>query len=173
MSRSRPHHWHGGEAPSGRPVVVGVVPGQPPWVVQQAAELALATGGGLVCAWVDGSRVLVGEEPDGTITTTPLDPDQDDDGRRLAAEKEMNRHLKHDLVVVDVPWLFVYTVGEAARGLTAVADEHDARVIAVGPRRPGIGGWMNQVVGGSVAGRLAHTQHRPVMIIPPAARGSA
>lgn len=64
----------------------------------------------------------------------------------------------------------VYTVGETARALAAVAAQHDARLVAVGPRRPGLVGWMDEAVGGSVAGRLAHTQHRPVLIVPPALR---
>ncbi|OIQ84729.1 universal stress protein family protein [mine drainage metagenome] len=165
MSRSRPHHWHGAEPPADHPVVVGVVPGQNPATVRQAAGLARAMGVGLVCVWVDASRTFVGEDPDGTVMTTPLDPDQDDDGHRLRVEKDMNHQLKEHLAGVDVPWLFVYTVGEEARALSAVAVDHDASVIAVGPRRHGLSGWMNELVGGSVAGRLAHTQHRPVTIL--------
>jgi nucleotide-binding universal stress UspA family protein len=141
-------------------------------VVHEAAALATALGCGLVCAWVDGSRVVIGEQPDGTITTTPLDPDQDDDDRRLRAEKEMSRHLKLVLAQTDVPWLFVYTVGEAAHGLAAIAEQHDARLIAVGARRHGLAGWMTQLIGGSVAGRLVHTQTRPVVVFPPGPRGS-
>ena len=50
--------------------------------------------------------------------------------------------------------------------LTLVADEHDARTIAVGTRRPGVVHRMNQVVAGSVAGRLAHARRRPGLLVP-------
>ena len=39
-------------------------------------------------------------------------------------------------------------------------------MIVVGSRRAGLGGWMNHLVGGSTAGRLAHTQPIPVTIVP-------
>ena len=41
-----------------------------------------------------------------------------------------------------------------------------AWMIALGTRRAGLGGWMNHLVGGSTAGRLAHTQPVPVTIVP-------
>jgi nucleotide-binding universal stress UspA family protein len=169
MSRSQPHHWHGGAAPHGRPVVVGVAPGQRSQVVREAGALARSMGVGLICVWSDASHVYVGQEPDGTVDATPLDPDQDDAGV-VTAEAELEHRLERDLADVDVPWLFVYTVGEIVRALDTMAVEHDARLIAVGPRQPGFAGWMNQVIGGSIAGRLAHTQHRPVLIVPPAPR---
>lgn len=168
MNRSLPHHWHGGAVPPGRPVVVGVVPDQQPVVVQEAGALAQSMGVGLICVWADASHVFVGDEPDGAFDATPLDPDQDDDAG--TADADLERRLERDLADVAVPWLFVYTVGETARALAAVAAQHDARLVAVGPRRPGLVGWMDEAVGGSVAGRLAHTQHRPVLIVPPALR---
>ena len=173
VGTSRPHRWHDDAAAHLHPVVLGVVPDQPASTVLQAAGLAAALGTGLVCVWVDGSRVVVAEQPDGALTTTPLDPDEDDDGRPPEAEQEVDRHLKSVLADVRHPWLFVSTVGETVRGLTAAAEQHDARRIAVGARRSGIAGWMNQLVGGSVAGRLAHTQGRPVVVLPHPPRGSA
>lgn len=173
MSRSAPHHWHGGPPGPGRPVVVGVIPGRGSWVAQESAALAQAMGVALVCVWADPSRVYVADGPDGTIETTPLDPDQDDDGSPTADEAALEARLADDLAQLDVVWRFVYTVDEPARALDAVAAQYDARLIAVGPRRPGWAGWMSQMVGGSVAGRLAHTQHRPVLVVPPAPRGSA
>lgn len=50
--------------------------------------------------------------------------------------------------------------------LALVADEHDARTTVVGTHRPGLVHWMSQVVASSVAGRLAHTQRRPVLLVP-------
>jgi nucleotide-binding universal stress UspA family protein len=169
MSRSQPHHWHGGAGPHGRPVLVGVVPGQSPRVLLEAADMARSMATGLICVWADASQVYVDVEPDGTLDATRLDPDQDDEGV-IGAEEDLERQLEQELADVEVPWLFVFAVGETVRALAAVAAEHDARLIAVGPRQPGLAGWMNQLVGGSVAGHLAHTQHRPVLIVPPAPR---
>ena len=59
-----------------------------------------------------------------------------------------------------LPWRFVYTTGEAARGLSLVADEHDARMIVVGTHRPGLMHWMNQLVSGSVAGAVRFSRRR-------------
>ena len=172
MSRSRLHQGHGDPPSKRAPVVVGVVPQQSADLVRRAASLARDMGAGLLCVWVDGSRALVGQDDDGTLLTTPVDPDQDDDSAVLA-EDRLLRHLEDVLAESSVSWRFVYTVGEVARGLSGVADQNDAALIVVGTRRPGLAGWMNQLVGGSVAGRLAHTQHRPVTVIPPATRDSA
>ena len=50
--------------------------------------------------------------------------------------------------------------------LARVARESGATLIVIGSRRPGIGGWMNHLIGGSTAGHLAHTQPLPVTIVP-------
>jgi len=164
MSRTRPRPWSG-PVPE-RPVVVGVQPGQDPAVVRQAAGFARTLGTGLVCVWVDPSQVVVTLEADGTWDTTPMDPDRDDEPDGSPAEAALFARLDDLLAGGDVPWRFEYAAGETARGLHAAAEAHDAPLIAVGTRRPGFGGWMTEVVGGSVAGRLAHTQDRPVLVIP-------
>jgi len=49
-----------------------------------------------------------------------------------------------------------------------VGREEGAAMIVIGSRRPGLGGWMNHLIGGSTAGHLAHTQPLPVTIVPQA-----
>jgi nucleotide-binding universal stress UspA family protein len=149
-----------------RPVVLGVQPDQDPTVVEQAIGIARALGTGLVCVWVDPSQVVVTLEADGTWDTTPVDPDRDDDLDGSPVEAALFAHVEEQLAGAGLPWRFEYAAGETARGLHAAAEAHDATLIAVGTRRPGFGGWMTEVVGGSVAGRLAHTQDRPVLVIP-------
>ena len=153
--------------PGAPTLVVGVLPHQSPTVVHRAASLAHTMRASLVCVWADPARSFVAEEPDGTLVTTPLDPDhadsQDGDG---VAETALSEQLAADLGGVEVPWRFVYTVGEASRALARVAQEAGAVLIVIGSRRPGIGGWMNHLIGGSTAGRLAHTQPVPVTIVP-------
>src|SRR5699024_10806993 len=75
---------------------------------------------------------------------------------------DLRRHLEGR----EVSWRFVYTAGEAPRGLARVAREYQAPAVVVGSRRPGPGGWMNEMFGGSVAGHLSHTQETPVLVVP-------
>lgn len=163
MTRYVPRPW---SAPtSGQPVVVGVEPAQDPWVVREAASIAKSIGVGLVCAWIDPTHVVAEHEPDGSLDLVPVDSDRDEDADE-APDEALAARLAVTLEPTEVPWRFVYATGEAAHGLREVADECDARLIAVGTHRRGLGFWMNQLIGGSVAGRLAHTQHRPVLVIP-------
>ena len=166
MTRSAPHAWHGVPTPGARTVVVGVVPRQSPAVVRHAAGLASALGADLVCVWSDAARTFVAQEPDGTLVTTPLDPDHADPSDEVTEEAAVASEVARHLEGVDLAWRFVYTVGEASRELARVGRETGATMIVVGGRRPGLGGWMNHLVGGSTAGRLAHTQPLPVTIVP-------
>ncbi len=153
--------------PGGPTVVVGVIPGQSPAVVHRAADLARAMGADLVCVWSDAARTFVAREPDGTLVTTPLDPDHVDEREdEVAAETSLVAEVGRNLEGSDVPWRFVYTVGEASRELAHVGRQAGASMIVVGSRRPGLGGWMNHLIGGSTAGHLAHTQPLPVTIVP-------
>jgi nucleotide-binding universal stress UspA family protein len=160
---SAPSNW-----PSPGPervIVVGVDAEQRPNVVTQAADLASMMSAGLVCAWVDSTQVIYGASLDGTRLITPLDPDQVA-GSSEAMRERVFQHIAEELSGVDVPWRLEDTVGDIASGLSEVAEEWDAAVIAVGGRRPGFSGWMNELIGGSIAGHLVHTQHRPVLVIP-------
>jgi nucleotide-binding universal stress UspA family protein len=169
MTRSVPRPW---SAPvTGRPVLVGVEPAQSDRVVAEAADLARSLGTGLVCVWVDAAHLVAEREADGSVDLVPVDSDHDEDGEG-SPDDAVAAHLAASLGPTGVPWRFVYATGEAARGLAAVADEHDARIIVVGTHRAGLAHWMSQVVSGSVAGRLAHTQHRPVLLVPASGHGA-
>jgi len=162
-SPTAPANW-----PSPNPeriVVVGVDADQAPHIVRETAKLAAAMSAGLVCAWVDSTQVIYGASLDGTRLITPLDPDQTA-GASEALHERVHRFVAEQLAGSPVPWRLESTVGDIASGLTEVAQEWDADVIAVGGRRPGFSGWMNEVIGGSIAGHLVHTQHRPVLVIP-------
>ena len=169
MSRSFPRPWSA-PAPE-HPVLVGVEPGQSPRVVAEAAALAASLRTGLVCVWVDPAHLVAEREPNGSVDLLPVDSDRDDDEDESPDDAVASR-LAARLGPTGVPWRFVYVTGEAARGLASVADEHDARLIVVGTHRPGLAHWMNQVMSGSVAGRLAHTQRRPVLLVPAPPHGA-
>ncbi len=163
MTRHVPRRW---TAPvTGRPVLVGVEPAQESHVVQEAAALARALGTGLVCLWVDGAHVVAEHEPDGTLDLVPTDSDRDEPDDQVPDDALVARLAEH-LDPTGVPWLFVYATGEPVHGLREVAEAYDARLIAVGARRHGLGPWVNELIGGSIAGRLAHTQERPVLVVP-------
>jgi len=167
MARSAPHPWHGTPVDGARAVVVGVIPGQAARVVHAAAELAAALGSNLVCVWSDTARTLVATHGDGSLESTPLDPDHVDTiEEQVVADEELAAEVADHLSGYKGPWRFVYTVGEPTHALGRVAQEHDAWMITVGSRRAGLGGWMNHLVAGSTAGRLAHTQPIPVTIVP-------
>jgi nucleotide-binding universal stress UspA family protein len=46
------------------------------------------------------------------------------------------------------------------------ADQIDARLLVVGTRKRGIGESIREFFTGSVGARLAHRQHRPILIVP-------
>lgn len=146
-------------------IVVGVDVEQQANVLPRAAALAAQMSAGLVCAWVDATQVIYGASIDGTRLITPLDPDQTAGTNEALAER-IFAHVAEQLSGTDVPWRVESTVGDIASGLTEIATDFDAELIVVGSRRPGFSGWMNEVIGGSIAGHLVHTQPRPVLVIP-------
>lgn len=149
---------------TGRPVVVGVVPGQPALVALTAISLAGATGGKAVFAYVDPSRVVLEEYPDGTVRHAALDPDGVDDWQRLAAS--LREGLATVLAGREVAWEFRYLAGRPDRALTHLARAVDAAVIVVGERTPGGPGRARRMLEGSVGTHLSHHQHRPVLVVP-------
>jgi len=146
-------------------VVVGVSPGQPALVALTAASLAGAVGARLYAAYVDPSRFVVEEHPDGTVRHQPVDPDGVDDAWH-DTESALRALVADALADVPVSWDFRYLAGRADRGLTHLARAVDAAVIVVGTRAPGQGSRMRELLNGSLALQLAHHQHRPVLTVP-------
>jgi nucleotide-binding universal stress UspA family protein len=147
-------------------VVVGVHPDQDLRVLDAASDLAARLDHGLVAVWVDPTRRVVRRETDGTLDLTPIDPDDDDSLGQVAAADELADRIGLRLGDGRPVWRFVYSAGEIATELAAVSGQYAAAYVVVGSRRPGLTGWMNEAIGGSVAGRLAHTQSHPVVVVP-------
>jgi nucleotide-binding universal stress UspA family protein len=147
------------------PLVVGVTPGQDPLVVRTAASLAGAVGVRLVLAYVDTSRYVVEEHPDGTVRHASIDPDGVDD-----VWEDTDASLRGDLadLLRDDPldWEFHYLAGRPDRSLTHLARAVDASAIVVGTRATGTGRHVRELLEGSVAAHLSHHQHRPVVTVP-------
>jgi nucleotide-binding universal stress UspA family protein len=151
---------------AGHPAVVGVTPGQPELVALTAVSLARAIGSPtLYFAYVDPSRYVEEEHPDGTVRHLAIDPDGVDD-RWQDTEAHLRKDLSRTLSGADVGWELRYLAGRTDRALTHLARAVDAAVIIVGSRAPGSGAKMREVLEGSVAVHLAHHQHRPVLTVP-------
>ncbi|GAB3581589.1 universal stress protein [Calidifontibacter terrae] len=146
----------------GRPVVVGVVPGQPPVVALTALSLARATGAPcLYFGYVDTDRFAEQEFADGTVRHAPISPD--DVGDDWLQTRDALR-AQVSAVVGDFPWELRYLAGRPDRALTHLARAVDASCFVIGTRRGAR--RMHDLLGGSVSMRLSHHQHRPVLVVP-------
>ncbi len=152
--------------PAGKPLVMELVPGQPALVALTAAVWARATSAPMLyCAFVDESRIVVEELGDGTVRHVPIDPDGMDEEWQ-EQQRHFEAHLSEVLDGSGVPWTFRYLAGRPDRALTHLARAVDASGFVVGTRAPGPGARMREVFDGSVALRLSHHQHRPVLVVP-------
>jgi nucleotide-binding universal stress UspA family protein len=152
---------------AGHPLVVGVVPGQPELVALTAAEWAHAAGASaLYFAYADPGRYAREEYPDGTVWHEDLDPDAADPDAWRTRHQQIVEFLTGVLADSPVPWHVRYLAGRADRALTHLARTVDAAGFVVGTRAPGPGSRMREAVTGSVALRLSHHQHRPVLVVP-------
>ncbi|MDF2555083.1 MAG: universal stress protein UspA [Microbacterium sp.] len=144
-------------------VILGATTHLPARVWAEAARYAGLFGTELIVAHVDVTRFVTYEDPDGIVQATPPDL------TRTAAALELERvqaAAEQHLASTGVAWSIRSLVGDPAMALKALADELDAAVIVVGTRRRGFGETMREFFTGSVAARLAHRQHRPVLVVP-------
>ncbi|MEQ6896414.1 universal stress protein [Microbacterium sp. KR10-403] len=144
-------------------VIVGIVAGQSPRVLKEAARYAKAFGAPLVVANVDVTRFVAYEDPDGSVQTAAID---------LAAvgrETEVRQITGETNAALEgcgIAWTMRWLVGDPALAMKKLADELHARVIVVGTRKQGLGESIREFFTGSVAVRLAHRQTRPVLVVP-------
>ncbi len=151
---------------SGHPLVVGVMPGQPDLVPRTAAAWARGAGvSALYCAYVDPTRFVREERPDGTVRHDAVDPDGSDEAWR-ERQHVLVATLEDVLADRGVPWQFRYLAGRPDRALTHLARAVDAAGFVVGARAPGAGSRMRGLLQGSIGQRLARHQHRPVLVVP-------
>jgi nucleotide-binding universal stress UspA family protein len=144
-------------------VVVGVVPDLSPRVVKEAARYAALFGAPLVVVHVDVTRFVTYEDPDGYVHSAPIDVSI------AAGEGELAIVQRQTAATLDgreVDWSVRQLVGDPALAMKHLAEQVDARLIVVGTRKRGFGESVREFFTGSVAARLAHRQHRPVLVIP-------
>jgi nucleotide-binding universal stress UspA family protein len=144
-------------------VIAGVVPGQSPRVLKEAARYAKLHGAPLVVVHVDVTRFVTYEDPDGYVHSAPIDMNI------AAGEGELNKvrdAAASLLEATGLTWEVRQLVGDPAMAIKHFADQIDARLLVVGTRKRGLGESLREFFTGSVGVRLAHRQHRPILIVP-------
>ncbi|MGA6127451.1 MULTISPECIES: universal stress protein [unclassified Microbacterium] len=146
-----------------RPVIAGIVPGQPARVLREAAQYARLHGAALLIAHVDITRFVSYEDPDGYVHTAPINLDAIPSE---ALEAQLRDQATAALSGIDVAWSLEMLAGDPALAMKDLAERTEARLIVVGTRKRGIGDSIREFFTGSVAARLAHRQPRPVLVVP-------
>ena len=144
-------------------VIVGVVPDLPSRVLKEGARYALLLGVPLLVVHVDVTRFVTYEDPDGYVHSAPIDVNI------AVGEGELARVEAQAAAILDghgVDWSVRQLVGDPALAIKHLADAIDARLLVVGTRKHGFGESIREFFTGSVAARLAHRQHRPILVVP-------
>jgi nucleotide-binding universal stress UspA family protein len=144
-------------------VIVGVVPDQSPRVLKEGARYAKLFQAPLIVVHVDVTRFVTYEDPDGYVHSAPIDLNI------AAGEGDLAKVTDAAAAVLDgtgVEWVARQLVGDPAMALKHLADQVDARLLVVGTRKRGFGESVREFFTGSVGARLAHRQHRPILIVP-------
>lgn len=145
------------------PIIVGAVSGQPARVVTEAARYAKLLGVGIVVAYVDVTRFVTYEDPDGFVHTAPIDLSLPLAAADLAA---VTREVTQNLEGTGISFVVENMVGDPASAMAKLAATVDAQLLVVGTRKRGIGESLREFFTGSVAARLAHRQSVPVLVVP-------
>lgn len=144
-------------------VIAGIMPGQQPRVVREAAKYAGLLGVKLVIAHVDVSRFVAYNDPDTYLLSSALDlAGQASEAELEAVRGEVAEALKDSAT----EWTVHQLVGDPAFAIKKLSEEIDAPLIVVGTRERGVGETIRQFFTGSVAARLSHRQNRSILVVP-------
>lgn len=146
-----------------RAVIVGMQPGQAAHVLQEAARYASLLSAPLVVAHVDVTRFVTYEDPDGYMHSAPIDLNIQ---AGVAEFEEVQAAAAAELEGKGLAWTARQLVGDPALAIKQLANKLDAQLIVVGTRKRGLGESIREFFTGSVAARLAHRQHRSVLVVP-------
>jgi nucleotide-binding universal stress UspA family protein len=144
-------------------VIAGVIPDQSPRVLKEAARYAKLFQAPLVVVHVDVTRFVTYEDPDGYVHSAPIDINIAAGEGELAKVQDAAASVLGD---GGPQWTVRQLVGDPAMAIKHFADQLDARLIVVGTRKRGFGESVREFFTGSVGVRLAHRQHRPILIVP-------
>jgi len=149
-------------APHGA-VIAAIIPDAPARVVTEAARYAKLHGVPLVVVHVDVTRFVTYEDPDGAPHTAPIDINVDAGVEELA---EVKAQVEKALAGQSIEWSTTQLVGDPALAIKHFANKIDAPLIVIGTRKRGFGESLREFFTGSVAARLSHRQHRPLLVVP-------
>jgi nucleotide-binding universal stress UspA family protein len=144
-------------------VIAGVIPDQSPRVLKEAARYAKLLQVPLVVVHVDVTRFVTYEDPDGYVHSAPIDINIAAGEGELA---KVQRAAASVLGDAGPHWTVRQLVGDPAMAIKHFADQIDARLIVVGTRKRGFGESVREFFTGAVGVRLAHRQHRPILVVP-------
>ncbi|MFC8681912.1 universal stress protein [Microbacterium ureisolvens] len=144
-------------------VIVGVIPDQSPRVLKEAARYAKLFQAPLVVVHVDVTRFVTYEDPDGYVHSAPIDLNIAAGEGELTSVQDAAASVLADS---GVDWTVRQLVGDPAMAIKHFADQVDARLLVVGTRKRGFGESVREFFTGSVGARLAHRQHRPILVVP-------
>lgn len=144
-------------------VIVGVQPSQDRRVVDEAVRYARLLGSPLVVAHVDVTRFVTYEDPDGYVHSAPIDINFD---AGIAEFEAVQQAVAPILDASGLTWTARQLVGDPALAIKQLAHKLDAQLIVVGTRKRGLGESIREFFTGSVAARLAHRQHRAILVVP-------
>lgn len=147
------------------PLIVGVLPGQSPEVLQTAAALAEKLTAPLLCAYVDEASYLVEWDPARSAHRLSLHPDTNN-AEIKAVARELRSAIEAACVDLGIDWTLRTLAGDPARALGRLAAETGAAMIIVGTPEPGLGHRITAALNGSVAAWLSHHQEHPILIVP-------
>lgn len=149
-------------------IIVGVEPGRVADVVDIAVQVAQKFGVRVVCVLVDPGLLSLGNRADGSPIVESLDPDSVRDRAQELSEAD-RATISAISAARSVTTEIVAEVGDPVHALIAAANARDALMIVVGTHT----GWhrLTEILNGSVAARLAHQQHRSVLVVPTAPIG--
>jgi nucleotide-binding universal stress UspA family protein len=144
-------------------VIAGVIPGQSSRVLKEAGRYAKLLGVPLLVVHVDVTRFVTYEDPDGYVHSAPIDINV------AAGEGELAAVEAQAADVLDghgVEWKVRQLVGDPAMAIKHLAEQVDSKLLVVGTRKRGLGESIREFFTGSVGARLAHRQHRSILVVP-------
>ena len=144
-------------------VIVGMQVDQDRHVIDEDVRYARLLSAPLVVAHVDVTRFVTYEDPDGYVHSAPIDINFDAGAAEFEAVEATAARL---LAGTDITWTARQLVGDPALAIKQLANKLDAQLIVVGTRKRGIGESIREFFTGSVAARLAHRQHRSILVVP-------
>lgn len=150
------------------PVVVGLAPGLPDRVFDEAVAMARDLDVRLACVYVDESRVPIGQAPDGSIVSAPVAAGGANTALTIdgLAGSELTARIVSRAREAGVSLTFHILAGDPVTALARFAVDQHARLIVVGTRKPGVRASLALLLAGPVASRLARSQPVPVLVVP-------